>query len=32
MLFDSVPGHQLHSTLFQIPLTDVYLDPRLELR
>ena len=29
---DSVPGHQLHSTLFQIPLTDVYLDPRLELR
>ncbi|HJZ97574.1 MAG TPA: recombinase zinc beta ribbon domain-containing protein [Candidatus Solibacter sp.] len=25
-------GYPLHTTLFQIPLTDVYLDPRLDLR
>ena len=25
-------GYPQHSTLFSIPLTNVYLDPRLELR
>jgi hypothetical protein len=32
MRFDARDGHQQHSSLLSIPLTDVYLDSTLDLR